>query len=68
MVTGGEGWRTPNESWLDMEMAEDGEIFFINVALAGKDKESGNQSKMDVPEPEEAYEKWLERQEEKTGQ
>ncbi len=67
-MTGGEGWRTPNESWLDIEMAEDGEIFFINVALVGKDKESGNQSKMNVPEPEEEYEKPQERREEKRRQ
>ncbi len=51
-----------------MEMAEDGEIFFINVALVGKDNESGNQSKMNVPEPEEEYKKPQERREEKRRQ
>jgi hypothetical protein len=25
-----EGWRTPVPSWLEMEAAEDREIFFIN--------------------------------------
>jgi hypothetical protein len=26
-----EGWRTPDPSWLEMEAADDGEIFFINT-------------------------------------
>jgi hypothetical protein len=32
-VMGNEGWRTPDESWLDTEAAEDGEKFFVNMVL-----------------------------------
>jgi hypothetical protein len=31
MVEGFGGWRTPDESWLDMEAAEDVETFFVNM-------------------------------------
>jgi hypothetical protein len=27
----GDGWATPEESWLDKEATEDGETFFVNV-------------------------------------
>ncbi len=27
----GDGWRMPDESWLEMEAAKDRETFFINV-------------------------------------
>jgi hypothetical protein len=33
MVTGNVGWRTPDESWPDMEVAEDGKTFFVNVVF-----------------------------------
>jgi hypothetical protein len=31
VVEGCGGWRSPDESWLDMEAAEDGETFFVNM-------------------------------------
>jgi hypothetical protein len=36
-----EGWRTPDESWLDMEAAEDRETFFVNMALGEEEDENG---------------------------
>jgi hypothetical protein len=29
-----EGWRTPTPSWLEMEAADDGKIFFVNLIQA----------------------------------
>jgi hypothetical protein len=34
-----EGWRTPDPSWLEMEAAEEGEIFFINLVLACEEEQ-----------------------------
>jgi hypothetical protein len=34
-----EGWRTPDQSWLEMEAADDGEIFFISLFLAFEEKQ-----------------------------
>jgi hypothetical protein len=28
-----EGWQTPDESWLDLEAIEKGEMLFVNVVL-----------------------------------
>jgi hypothetical protein len=35
MVMGNEGWRTPDESWLDIEAAEDGKTFFVDIVIEG---------------------------------
>ncbi len=35
-----EGWRTPDESLLDMEAAKDGETFFVNMAFREEENSS----------------------------
>jgi hypothetical protein len=35
MITGNDGWMTQDESWLDIEAAEDGEMFFVEVIFEG---------------------------------
>jgi hypothetical protein len=45
-----EGWRTPDLSWLEMEAADDREIFFINLILAHEvesDEEEDNERSTD---------------------
>jgi hypothetical protein len=47
------GWRTPEESWLDMKAAEDEETFFVNMVTGKVDK---NEEEKSVLEPQEEYE------------
>jgi hypothetical protein len=47
-VTGNEGWRTPDESWLDMEAPEDGETFFVNMVLKGKNEDGDIQDRLSL--------------------
>ncbi len=47
-----EGWRTPDHSWFEMEAADDGEIFFVNLILASYEVES---------DEEEDDESWIDR-------
>lgn len=48
-----------------MEVTEDRETFFVSMVLGGKDEDNEIQSRTEVLEPEEEYEKWLKRQKEK---
>ncbi len=48
-----------------MEVTEDREMFFVSMVLGGKDEDNEIQSRTEVLEPEEEYEKWLKRQKEK---
>jgi hypothetical protein len=40
MVRDCEGWRTPDMLWLDVEAAEEGDMYFVNMVTAeqGKDE------------------------------
>ncbi len=64
MVTGNEERRTLNEYWLDVEVAEDGVMFFVNVVLEGKFEEDHILGSAELLRPKEEYERWLEMQEE----
>jgi hypothetical protein len=38
LVQGGEGWRTLEDSWMDLEDADE-KVYFINVLLRGEEDE-----------------------------
>lgn len=46
-----EEWRTPDESWLDMDSAEKGKILFVNMAFGEQD----DNGEKDVLQPMEEY-------------
>jgi hypothetical protein len=50
-----EGWRTPDESWLDMEATEDVETFSENMVLG---EEEDDKDKKDILETMNKYEEW----------
>ncbi len=54
------GWGTPEESWLDMEAAEDEETCFVTM-MTGEEDRIGRQKS--VLEPKEEYEAWKARRE-----
>jgi hypothetical protein len=68
-----ESWVIPEESWMKMEIAEDREIFFVNVVLEDAEEcpematsaAGGGQVCVVSLGPEEEYETWLERQKDK---
>jgi|688.fasta_scaffold2593547_1 hypothetical protein len=43
-----EGWRTPDESWLNMEATKDVDTFFENMVLG---EEEDDKDKKDILEP-----------------
>jgi hypothetical protein len=53
---------------LDMEAAKDENTIFLNVVLVGNDEENYVQGRAEFLRPEEEYERWLERQDEKREQ
>ncbi len=53
VVGGCGGWRTPDESWLDMESAKDEETFFMNMVVGEEDK---GKHEEDILKPQEEYE------------
>jgi hypothetical protein len=46
LVQGGEGWKTPEESWMDIEEAKD-EVYFVNVLLGGAENGTDSDEEME---------------------
>jgi hypothetical protein len=53
------GWKTPYIAWLNMEATEDGEVYFLNVALGGDKDKPRSREGIDCITTEEEYELWL---------
>jgi hypothetical protein len=53
----------PDESWLDIETAEDGETFFVNVVL---EETKEDRKRVECFTDDEECGLWMERQENKT--
>ncbi len=46
LVQEGEGWKTPEESWMDMEDARN-EVYFVNILLGGKENKTESDEEME---------------------
>jgi hypothetical protein len=51
LMPGGEGWRTPKDSWMDLEDAGD-EVYFVNVRLRGEEDKAGIEAGADPAKAE----------------
>jgi hypothetical protein len=47
LVQGGEGWRTPEDSWMDLEDVGD-KVYFVNVLLRGEEDEVDQEAVADL--------------------
>jgi hypothetical protein len=64
-MQGGEGWKTPEESWMDMDEGGD-KVYFVNVLL--KDKvDSDEEMEREIEETEAAVEASISRRAKRAG-
>jgi hypothetical protein len=65
MVQGEDGWRTPEDTWMNLEEAE-GEVFFLNV-LHGKEPDSDEETEREIKKTEAAVDACILRRAKRAG-